>query len=153
METFKPCGELALNDKKQGKPPAICTAEAINRCPADLWCSVVFSDENIVTTDLAGRVRVTRPRGTRHEERFAVTKDSSGRDSVALLGLDRWPRKWRDPPHRRTPHRHQLRCCAGRCAAANTAGYAARGRAICFAVRQCSPAYGAADQGLARRTP
>ena len=57
METFKPCGKLALSEQNKANR-LLFAQEAINRYPPEFWSSVVFSDENIFRTDLAGRVRV-----------------------------------------------------------------------------------------------
>ena len=81
LETYKPCGKLALSEQNKGNR-LLFAQEAIDRYPPEFWKSVVFTDEKIFRTDLTGRVRVRRPRGARHEERFTVTKDSSGRESV-----------------------------------------------------------------------
>ena len=124
--------------------------DTLARYPAEFWKSVVFSDEKIFRTDLTGRMRVRRQRGARHEERFTVDKDSSCRDSVHRWG-------WIDGHgngelHRIKGHhaRDQLFRYAPGCARATAPGCAARGRAICPATGQCSPAHGATHQGLVR---
>lgn len=85
LQTFKPCGKLALSEQNKAHRLLFVT-EALERHPPAFWTSVVFSDEKIFRTDLAGRVRVRRPRGARHEERYTVTGDSSGRESVHCWG-------------------------------------------------------------------
>ena len=81
---WKPTSRVAswlLSEQNKGNR-LLFAQEAIDRHPPEFWKSVVFTDEKIFRTDLTGRVRVRRPRGARHEERFTVTKDSSGRESV-----------------------------------------------------------------------
>ena len=81
LQTFKPRGKVALSQENKASR-LLFAQETLARYPAEFRKSVVFPDEKIFRTDLTGRVRVRRQRDTRHEECFAVTKDSSGRDSV-----------------------------------------------------------------------
>ena len=81
LQTFKPCGALNLTERHKADRLLFATESLRQRTP-DFWKSVIFTDEKIFRTDSCGRVRVRRPRGARYDERYAVSKDSSGRENV-----------------------------------------------------------------------
>lgn len=85
LQTYKPCGRLALTDRHKAARLLFANEGLEHRTP-EFWRTVVFSDEKIFRTDTTGRVRVRRPRGARYEDRYTVTQDSSGRDSVHVWG-------------------------------------------------------------------
>ena len=147
LQTFNPCGKVGLS--QENKTSHLLLRETLARYPVELWKSVVYSDE-IFRTDLTGRVRVRRQRGTRHKKCFTVADDSSCQDSVHCWG-------WIDGHGNGDLHRIEGHLTPTSYGAMlqdmlgpPLKAMRPRGRAICPATRQCSPAHGAAHKALAR---
>ncbi|KAJ3661695.1 hypothetical protein Zmor_006082 [Zophobas morio] len=71
---------------EQKKANRVLFAQEFVNDPADMWNSVILSDEKTFKSYSNGRRRVYRPPGTRNDERYCNKYKQSGRFSVNVWG-------------------------------------------------------------------